>query len=231
MERLLLHDFDYRGVVDVSRGGAADSGDDIDALIREITPDPRITGLLITERCILKRIEALAGEILSDYPSGPIETLPVLAGTFMFAPDLARALYRAGAMDVRFHFAKLSTYANGIKSGGETHRAVHTHLFPEDLAGKDILIVEDIIDQGFTMRRLRQMLLEEKKANSVRICALLVKRLDNPTEEVRRAREGLTIDYAGFSFPDVWIAGYGIDAAGEFRNVPHIITVNEALYR
>jgi hypoxanthine phosphoribosyltransferase len=132
---------------------------------------------------------------------------------------------------VRFHFAKLSTYAGSIKSGGETHRAVHTHLFPEDMAGKDILIIEDIIDQGFTMHRLRQILLEEKKANSVRICALLVKRLDNPTEEVRRMREGLTVDFAGFSFPDVWIAGYGIDAAGEFRNFPHIITVNEALYR
>ncbi len=231
MERAILHGIDYRRVVDISRAGAADSGDDLDALMRQIAPDRRIKGLLITERCILKRIDALAEEIFRDRPAGPIETLPVLAGTFMFAPDLARALYRAGARDVRFHFAKLSTYADGIKGVGETHRAVHAHLIPEDIEGKDILIVEDIIDQGFTMRRLRQMLLDEKKANSVRICALLVKRLDNPTEEVRRAREGLTIDYAGFSFPDVWIAGYGIDAAGEFRNFPHIITVNEALYR
>ncbi|NMB66391.1 MAG: hypoxanthine phosphoribosyltransferase, partial [Spirochaetes bacterium] len=90
--------------------------------------------------------------------------------------------------------------------------------------------VEDIADQGFTLSWLKNYLLHERNAKSLKICSLLYKRLDNPSQEVQNIRRQLDIDYIGFTVPDVWVAGYGIDAAYEYRHLPFIVRVNEEYF-
>lgn len=224
----------YAMTVRVPLQGAIDSTEEVSALSiieTQIEKDPRLDRLLISEHCVQKRTFALARQIIADYKGSTFELLPVLTGAFMFTADLARALYRLGVLDLRFYFMKLSTYQSDIKSREEKARAVRTQLEPGDLAGKDIIVVEDIVDQGYTLSYLREMLLTEKKVASVRVCSLLVKELDTPPPGVAEIRSSLTIDYAGFSIPDVWVAGYGIDAANEFRHIPYIVVVNEDFYR
>lgn len=224
----------YAMTVRVPLHGAIDSDEDVSGLSvieTQIEMDPRLGRLLISENCVQKRTFALARQIIADYKGSTFELLPVLTGAFMFTADLARALYRLGVLDLRFYFMKLSTYQSDIKSREEKVRAVRTQLEPGDLEGKDIIIVEDIVDQGYTLKYLREMLLVEKKVASVRVCSLLVKELNDPPPAVAAIRSSLTIDYAGFSIPDVWVAGYGIDAANEFRHIPYIVVVNEDFYR
>ncbi len=93
-----------------------------------------------------------------------------------------------------------------------------------------MLLIEDIVDQGFTLFEVREKLLEEQNPKSLKICVLLNKILKNPTKEVREIKNKLFLDYLGFEIPDRWIAGYGIDAGEDFRHLPFIISVKEKYY-
>ncbi|RLI61764.1 MAG: hypothetical protein DRO88_12635, partial [Promethearchaeia archaeon] len=90
----------------------------------------------------------------------------------------------------------------------------------------------DIIDQGFTLNALMNYLVKNKKVNSVKICSLLLKKLENPSKEVKQSRKNIEshLDFIGFTVPDIWVAGYGIDASDDFRSLPFIIGVNEKFY-
>lgn len=189
--------------------------------------------VLVPAEAISSRVEALAEEITSTYIDEGIDelvALVVLRGAFMFAADLGRALMRQGRLFLHTEFISVSTYANSVKDLAETEREVRVTLRPESLWGRHVLLVEDILDQGFTLARI-QRILEDEGAASVRICSLLVKELENPSAHVQSLRDSLVVHFAGFHLPDRWVVGYGSDVDGQFRMLPHICTIDESLYR
>ena len=230
---LILNEHDFDKIIDVPIDGVRISGDLETPIAEEaLKNDKRIDKIIIPASCISRRLNKIASEILIDYKNiNSIDIVVVLTGAVIFASDLSRFLYTAGGINADFHLVKTSVYQGEIKKDNEEQREVRMLLPVGDIAKRDILIIEDIIDQGFTLSWLTKHLKHEKNANSVRICTLLNKKLDNPTPAVKQIRDNLHIDYSGFSIPDCWVAGYGIDTAGNFRNMPFIITVNEEYYR
>ena len=190
----------------------------------------RVDYLLIPEELLQQRVSGLAQQIHEACAeSSELILLVVLKGAFVFAADLGREISRLGGLKFRCEFIRTSTYGNSIKEPDENVREVSMARLPADLAGKDVLLVEDLIDQGFTLTALKQRVLAAG-VRSVRICALLSKRLEQPSPAVARNRAALTLDFVGFNVPDRWVAGYGTDASENFRMLPYIVTVREQLY-
>jgi len=217
-------------VIKAPLAGAGVSGTDREKL-RPGTED-RIERVLITRKLIRKRVQALAAQIAESYKGDPrLDVVFVLEGAGTFATDLAQAIYDAGGPEVLLHSIKARTYGAEIKAGEESFRPVKIFYAPEGLQGKKVLLVEDIVDQGFTLLALRNFLLKDCGATEVKICALLDKKLSAPTPEVKKSREQLVIDFTGFEVPDHWVAGYGIDAGGDFRFLPFVVVVKEAYYK
>lgn len=190
----------------------------------------RIDCILIPERFLQERVKGLARQV-HDSCADCVELvlLVVLKGSFVFAADLGRAISRLGGLEFRYEFIRTSTYGNTIKRQDEEVRDVRVAPLPADLSGKDVLLVEDLVDQGFTLTTLKDRLLREG-IRSLRICALLSKRITQPSPEVAHNRAALTLDFVGFDVPDRWVAGYGTDASEDFRMLPYIVTVREQLY-
>jgi len=211
---------DYNKIIDISEQ---------DPLLLSKTEeinDEKIDEILISQEYIEKRVKALARKICDDYRNcKEITILVVLKGAFVFASDLAREIYCLRGPGIFFEFIKTSTYGRRIKSIGETERKVKIELEPNDIADKSILIVEDIIDQAFTLSEIRKYLINERHVDSIKICVLLDKQLS----ESSGLRRSFKCDYTGFIVPDRWIAGYGLDAGENFRQLPFIVTVNEKL--
>jgi len=226
---------DYEKVIKVPEEGIAGIKNDI-AVLSGISSDKknRIDRVLIPEMCLKKRIQALAQEICRDYKNAEELTFVIiLKGAFVFASDLGREIYKISRLqgpEIRYGFIKAMTYGEEIKHSEEKKREVKIELKPRNLEGKDVLLIEDIVDQGFTLFEIKQKLLEEENLNSLKICALLNKTLKNPTKEVSEIKNKLILDYLGFEIPDRWIAGYGIDAGEDFRHLPFIISVKENYY-
>jgi hypoxanthine phosphoribosyltransferase len=225
----------YGNVVKVPEEGITGTKNDIAAL-SGISSDKknRIDRVLIAESCLKRRIHALAQEICRDYKNAEeLIFVIILKGAFVFASDLGREIYKICGLqgpEIRYGFIKAVTYGEEIKHSGEKEREVKIELKPQDLEGKDVLLIEDIVDQGFTLFKIKQKLLEEENLNSLKTCALLNKILKNPTKEVREMKNKLILDYLGFEIPDRWIAGYGIDAGEDLRHLPFIISVKEDYY-
>ena len=194
----------------------------------------KIDKILIPEAYIQGRVKALAREICRDYEMAKeIFLVTILKGAFMFASDLGRAIYNASGFrgpEIKFDFIKAVTYGGEIKQTQESQRKVRIELKPQDLKGRDVLLIEDIVDQGFTLWEIKKNLLEKENLNSLRVCALINKVLKDPSDDVREIKNKLVLDYLGFEIPDRWIAGYGIDAGGDFRHLPFIVAVKENYY-
>lgn len=162
--------------------------------------------VLIDEPTLQKRIQELGAQITRDYAGKQLTLLTVLKGSVFFATDLARAI----DLPLEMEFLGVSSYQGGTETTGEVRI---THDATKPMAGKHLVVVEDIIDTGLTM----QFLLEHLKARhaaSVRVCSLL--------EKPARARTKIAIDYKGFVIEDVFVVGYGLDANEKYRNVPFI---------
>ncbi len=201
---------------------------------QKLNSDIRFKSLLIPEKSLQNRIQNLAQSIINKSKNkSRLDFLIVLTGAFIFGADLSRHIYRISGIEVTFHTVKLSTYQDEIKGKGEINRQVKFELEPMDIENRDIIIIEDIIDQGFTLNALMDYLVKNKKAKSVKICSLILKNLDNPSIEVKQSRKNIEshLDFIGFTVPDIWVAGYGIDASNDFRSLPFIIGVNEDFYR
>jgi hypoxanthine phosphoribosyltransferase len=186
---------------------------------------PRV---LIPEHVLQRRVTELARELADYHPRGSeLVITPVLTGAFMFAADLGRALATETSLDVHFALTKASTYgaAMGV-DGGPGLRSVIIDLQPSDVAGRSMLLVDDILDHGFTLAALRDRL-AEWGVRSVQVCVLLDKRLDNPDPYILAQRTKAAPDLVGFEIPDVWVAGYGLDAAGALRHLPCIVSVDK----
>lgn len=160
---------------------------------------------LLSKEKIEKRIEELAEEISKDYEGKSIEFIVVLKGATIFAVELAMKL----KPNVRFDFIEISSYS-GTESTGVLK--VNKDL-NADIEGKDVLIVEDIIDTGRTLSYLRDYLLS-KNPNSLKICTLVNK----PSRRI----VDVPIDYNGFDIEDKFIVGHGFDIDGDYRNMPYI---------
>ncbi len=194
--------------------------------------DPRLEWVLISPERIAARVEQLGARIARDFASrDELHLVAVLKGAWVFLADLGRAIRRAGGPPAWYHFLRASTYGQEIKGADERSRQVRLEGIPPSLRGADVLIVEDILDQGFTLAAIRNALLEQHGVRSVRLCVLLSKVLDSPSPEVARLRRELVPDYVGFEVPDRWLAGYGLDVAEEFRDLPYVAVVDEARCR
>ena len=160
--------------------------------------------VLFTEAQIQARVTALGAQISADYAERSIVLVSVLRGSIFFTTDLARHISLPVAMD----FLSISSYGEGSEGVVRI-----TKDLEENIAGKDVLLVEDIVDTGFTVRYLMRTLMS-RNPRSVEICTLLD----------RRARRIIDLDlkYVGFEIPDKFIIGYGLDYKQQFRNLPYI---------
>lgn len=155
---------------------------------------------------IADTVERLAADISMDYRGKNPLLLGVLKGSFVFMADLVRRL----DFPLEVEFVRLSCYGRGRSTPGEIKLE---HGLRAEVGGRDVLIVEDIVDSGLTISFLLDYLWERNPA-SVRLCAL--------TDKPSRRRVPLTIDYLGFVVPDKFIVGYGMDWDEKFRNLPYI---------
>ena len=167
------------------------------------TKKPKV---LISSARIQQRVKELAKEISRDYQDKDLVLIGILKGAFVFLADLARNITIPLALD----FIQVSSYGATKASTGVIKIKKDIDL---PIVNKDVLIVEDIIDFGYTLDYLRRFI-SHKKARSVHICALL----DKPA----RHRVDLKVDYLGFTVPDRFLVGYGIDYAERYRNLPYI---------
>ena len=172
--------------------------------------DPNLEPLLSAER-IQERISALGADIARDYAGRDPLLVGVLKGAFVFMSDLVRAI----DLKVGVEFMAISSYGASTRSSGEVRIVKDLDVAIE---GRDIIVVEDIIDTGLTLSYLMANL-ESRGANSVALAALLNK-------QERRLRE-VKIDYVGFDIPDAFVVGYGLDFAERYRNLPYIAVIKD----
>lgn len=167
---------------------------------------------LISEEQIQRKIKELAYRITRDYAERDLVAIGILKGSFMFFTDLIRHIQRP----VKIDFIIASSYIKD-KSSGE----VKIHYFPkEELQNKDVLLVDDIIDTGISLKIIREKILSLNPA-SLKICVFLDK-------EGRRI-ENVPVDYVGFKIPNKYVVGYGLDYHEMFRNLPYITVFKKSL--
>ena len=164
---------------------------------------------LISQEEVEKKIDELAEQINKDYAGKTVHLVCILKGGVMFLCELAKHL----TCDVTMDFMSVSSYGNELKSSGVV-RIIKD--LDEPLEGKEVLIVEDIIDSGRTLSYLLEIL-EKRNPKSLRLCTLI----DKPS---RRTTE-VHVDYVGFEIPDKFILGYGLDYEQKYRNLPYIAYV------
>lgn len=167
--------------------------------------------VLLTEEEVDKRINEVAECINKDYAGKSIHLICILKGGVFFTCELAKRLKVPVSMD----FMSVSSYGNGTTSSGAV-RIVKD--LDEPLEGKNVLIVEDIIDSGNTLHYLVEILYK-RKPESIKICTLL----DKPQRRVADVH----VDYVGFEIPDEFVVGYGLDYAQKYRNLPYIGVVEQ----
>ncbi len=169
--------------------------------------------LLISRRRIQARVAALARRLNQDYRGLSPLYLAVLKGSYIFLADLTRRLEEPPEIE----FIRLSVYGRRGEEAAERVRVLHHPC--ADFSGRHILIVEDIIDSGRTLAFLLDYVRRRKPA-TVRVCALLAR------GEVLK-RQGLTVDYLGFTVGPGWLVGYGLDRAERWRTLPDIYRLRE----
>ena len=174
-----------------------------------------IESILIDRNAIQARIKEMAARIEKDYKGESVVMICILRGASVFFCDLVREL----DLDVRFEFMSVSSYGAGTTSSGEV-RIVKDINAP--LAGRNVIIVEDIIDSGNTLSYLKR-LLEQRNPKSLKICALL----DKPS----RRKVELRGDYVGFTVEDKFLVGYGLDYAEKYRNLKDIGILKPEIYQ
>ncbi len=165
-----------------------------------------ISDILISENDLKDRVNELAVEVSRDYEGHELVVVGILKGAFIFLADLCRQL----TVSVTFDFIAVSSYGSGTKSCGVVRILKDLDT---DITGKDVLIVEDIIDSGLTLNYLHKSL-RARKPSSLEICALLRK---PETDRVQ-----LEAKYIGFAIPSDFVVGYGLDHAQHYRNLPYI---------
>ena len=171
-----------------------------------------INEILFCEETIRRRVDELAGKIAADSVGKNLIILGILNGSFIFLADLVRA-FAKHQLHPRIDFITLSSYGAGTESSGTVKL---THDTSIDLCGADVIVVDDILDSGRTLRFAKELFLE-RGARTVKTCVMLDKK-------ARRAVD-MNADYAGFTVDDVFVVGYGLDCNGLYRELPHIAKI------
>jgi hypoxanthine phosphoribosyltransferase len=174
-----------------------------------------VARVLISEIELQRRIRELGQEIGADYRDRAPLLIGVLKGATMFLVDLARAIDRPIAID----FMAVSSYGASTQSSGVVRILKD---LDQAIDGRDILVVEDIVDTALTLRYIVDNL-RDRGPSSVRICALLLK--------LKRRESVIAIDYVGFEIPDEFVVGYGLDYAETYRNLPFVGILRPEVYR
>ena len=174
--------------------------------------DPNID-LMFTAEEIEARVVELGKQITEDYKDKDLVLVGVLKGSCVFLADLMRQIDLKMVID----FMAVASYKDGMVSSGDVEILKD---LTKPIRGKDVIVVEDIIDTGLTLTRLVEIL-GSRGANSIKIATFL----DKPEP---RLNKKLHVDYCGFEIPNKFVVGYGLDVAGRYRNLPHIGVVKDA---
>jgi len=173
-----------------------------------------ISEVLINEEEIKEKIKDLGKKITQDYKEKDLLLVGVLKGCILFLSDLSREIKLPLSMD----FMVVSSYGTSTKSSGVV-RIIKD--LERDITGKDVLVVEDIVDTGLTLNYLVDYLLS-RNANSVKVCTLLEK----PERRIAKVK----MDYVGFHIPDKFVVGYGLDYGEVYRNLPFVCVLKPEVY-
>ena len=168
-------------------------------------PDESVR-VLISHANIRRRVREIAQDVRRDFPDEPIHLIGILKGSVFFLADLAREL----GGEVSFDFLGVSSYGKGTDSTGEVKLTKDLEVAIE---GRTVLVVEDILDTGLTLKFLMK-LFEERKPKHLRIAVLL--------DKVERRIANVNADYAGFTIPNEFVVGYGLDYDERYRNLPDV---------
>lgn len=173
-----------------------------------------IQEVLFTEEAIREKVKELGAAISKDYEGRNPLVICVLKGAFIFMADLAKSI----TVPIELDFMAVSSYGNAARSSGEVKIIKD---LDQSVEGRDVLIVEDIIDSGLTLSYLIDVL-ERRNALSVRVVALF----DKPA----RRNVDIVPDYVGFQIPDAFVVGYGLDYAEKYRNLPYVGILKPEVY-
>ncbi len=167
---------------------------------------------IVTQEEMRTRIRELGKQITTDYMGKDLVLVGVLKGAYAFYADLARAI----RIPLRVDFLIVTSYGSRAKTSGKVKMVTD---LTEEIKGKDVLLVEDIVDSGLTAQYLVKAL-GKKKPKSIKLCALLSK-------PARRTVD-VTIDYEGFRIPNKYVVGYGLDYQQKYRNLPYLAVLDVA---
>ncbi|MBA2379809.1 MAG: hypoxanthine phosphoribosyltransferase [Blastocatellia bacterium] len=173
--------------------------------------DPNLE-ILFSEDLIRERVGELGRQIAADHAGEDLVLVGVLKGSCVFLADLMRAIDLPLSID----FMAVSSYKDGTKSSGDVEILKD---LSNPIRGKCVIVVEDIVDTGLTLSRLLEIL-GSRGAKSIRLATLL----DKPEPRIKKE---LSIDYTGFVVPNRFVVGYGLDAAGRYRNLPFVAVVKD----
>jgi len=166
---------------------------------------------IVTQEQMRTRIKDLGRQIASDYADKDLILVGILKGAFAFYADLARAI----RIPLRVDFLVVSSYSSRTKTSGKVKMVTD---LTENIAGRDVLLVEDIVDSGLTVQHLTQTL-SKRKPKSIKVCALLNK--------PDRRQVTVHVDYVGFEIPDKYVVGYGLDYQQKYRNLPYLAVLDQ----
>ncbi len=175
---------------------------------RDPSADPDIGAVIVAEHELRTRVAELGKEITADYEGRAPLLVGVLKGAFVFMSDLARCI----DLPVEFDFMAVSSYGTATKTSGVVRIVKDLDL---DLSGRDVLLVEDIVDSGLTLNYLLKNL-QSRNPATLEVCALLLKAGQQKVEP--------DVRYVGFRIPDEFVVGYGLDVGERYRNLPSICT-------
>jgi len=162
--------------------------------------------VLFDEPAIHRRLDDIAAQISKDYRERELTVIAVLHGSLMFVADLLRRI----PLPLKLECLSVASYHGKARTSGEV---IFNQITLPDIVGRDVLILDDILDSGYTLAAIREVL-ETAKPQSIRVCVLLSKKK-------QRAREVET-DYIGFEIEDEFVVGYGLDFRERYRNLPYI---------
>lgn len=173
-----------------------------------------IKQVLLTKEQIEQRVAEMGKQITADYQGKALIVVVLLKGAAWFATDLTRAI----DLPLRVDFMVASSYGNGTSTTGNVKVKLD---ISENIAGKHVLVIDDIIDSGVTFAAISDMLCQNKPA-SLKTVALC--------DKADRRVNGMEADYVGFKIPDEFVVGFGLDYAGDYRNLPYIGVLKPAVY-
>lgn len=178
------------------------------------TLHPHIEKILVSKEEIENIIEKISDKINSDYKGEELVVVVILKGSLVFASDLIRKIN----VPVTLEFMRVSSYGSGTSTSGFIN--IKQDL-EDDISGKNVLIIEDIIDSGNTLYRLKKVL-SERNAKTCRICTLL----DKP----ERRTTDVEVEYMGKAIPNEFVVGYGLDYNENYRNLPYVGVLKREIY-